>query len=92
MDWVNSLEAVSTIRALRGQAERIQEEVLQKGLSRIKKGDIPEAILHEAIHSLTNKLIHGPRFKLKNASSKNRDDLLKAAEELYSLKNNNKDK
>lgn len=92
MDWINSLEAVSTIRALRGQAESIQEEVLQKGLLRIKKGDIPEAILLEAVHTLTNKLIHEPSFKLKNASSKNRDDLLKAAEELYSLKNNDRKK
>jgi len=90
MDWINSLEAVSTIRALRGQAERIQQEVLQKGLSRIKKGDIPEAILLEAVHTLTNKLIHEPSFKLKNASSKNRNDLLDAAEELYGLKNKNK--
>ena len=90
MDWINSLEAVSTIRALRGQAERIQDEVLQKGLSRIKKGDIPEAILLEAVHTLTNKLIHEPSFKLKNASSQNRNDLLKAAEELYSLKGKSK--
>ena len=85
MDWINSLEAVSTIRALRGQAERIQDEVLQKGLSRIKKGDIPEAILLEAVHTLTNKLIHGPSYKLKNAIAKNRIELLKAVEELYSL-------
>jgi len=92
MGWVNSLEAVSTIRALRNQAERIREEVLQKGLSRIKRGDIPEAVLLEAVHTLTNKLIHEPSFKLKTASSKNRDDLLKAAEELYSLKNNNRKK
>ncbi len=92
MGWVNSLEAVSTIRALRNQAERIREEILQKGLSRIKRGDIPEAVLLEAVHTLTNKLIHEPSFKLKNASSKNRDDLLKAAEELYSLKNNNRKK
>ena len=92
MGWVNSLEAVSTIRALRNQAERIREEVLQKGLSRIKRGDIPEAVLLEAVHTLTNKLIHEPSFKLKNASSKNRNDLLKAAEELYSLKNNNRKK
>ena len=48
---------------------------MQKGLSRIKKGDIPEAILLEAVHTLTNKLIHEPSFKLKNASSQNRNDL-----------------
>ena len=48
------------------------------------------AILLEAVHTLTNKLIHEPSFKLKNASSQNRNDLLKAAEELYSLKGKSK--
>ena len=90
MTWVDSLEAVSTIRALRGQAERIQDEVLHKALSRIRKGEIPEAILIEAINTLTNKLIHEPSFKLKNATAKDRDDLLRAAEELFSLKDNKK--
>ena len=73
---------------MRGQAERIQDEVLQKGLLRIKKGDIPEVILHETVHALTNKLIHEPSFQLKNASAKNRNILLKAAEKLYGLEEN----
>ena len=61
---------------------------MKKGLLRIKKGDVPEEILHEAVHALTNKLIHEPSFQLKNASAKNRNALLKAAEKLYGLEEN----
>lgn len=86
MDWLHSLDAVSTIRALRGQAETIQDDVLQKGLSKLRNGADPEAILQEIAHNLTNKLIHIPSTKLRNASAQNRDDLLLAAEELYNLK------
>jgi glutamyl-tRNA reductase len=85
MDWLNSLDAVSTIRALRGQAEKIQEEVIQAGLSKLRNGADPETILQETARNLTNKLIHSPSSQLRNASADSREDLLQAAEELYSL-------
>ncbi|HIF51854.1 MAG TPA: glutamyl-tRNA reductase [Thiotrichaceae bacterium] len=85
MGWLNSLDAVSTIRALRGQAEQIQEEVIQAGLSKLRNGADPETILQETARNLTNKLIHSPSSQLRNASADNREDLLQAAEELYSL-------
>lgn len=85
MGWLNSLDAVSTIRALRGQAEKIQEEVIQAGLSKLRNGADPETILQETARNLTNKLIHFPSSQLRNASAENRADLLQAAEELYSL-------
>lgn len=86
MDWLHSLDAVSTIRALRGQAEQIQEDVIQRGLTKLRNGADPETILLETARSLTNKLMHVPSSKLRNASTQNRDDLLQAAEELYNLK------
>ena len=86
MEWLSSLDSVSTIRALRGQAEQIQKDVIQKGLLKLRNGADPETILMETARSLTNKLIHVPSSKLRNASAQNRDDLLQAAEELYSLK------
>ncbi len=85
MGWLNSLDAVSTIRALRGQAEQIQEEVISSGLSKLRNGADPETILQETARTLTNKLIHSPSSQLRNASAESRDDLLQAAEELYSL-------
>ena len=92
MDWLNSLDAVSTIRALRGQAEQIQEEVILSGLTKLRKGADPETILQETVRNLTNKLIHTPSSQLRNASAQNRDDLLQAAEELYNLSNSSDQK
>ena len=88
MNWLDSLDAVSTIRALRGQAEQIQEEVLQTSINRLKQGGDPQKILLETARNLTNKLIHAPSAKLRNASAHNRDELLQAAEELYDLNPN----
>ncbi len=85
MGWLNSLDAVSTIRALRNQAEQIQEEVIQNGLKKLRNGADPEMILQETARNLTNKLIHSPSSQLRSASADSREDLLQAAEELYSL-------
>lgn len=85
MNWLDSLDAVSTIRALRGQAEKIQEEVVQTSLNKLRRGGDPELLLMETARNLTNKLMHVPSVKLRTASADNRDELLQAAEELYDL-------
>ena len=95
MKRLNSLDAVSTIRALRGQAEQIREDVMLNGLARLRSGADPELILKQTARILTNKLIHAPSSQLRNASAQNRNDLLNAVEELYELNTqsaNNKDK
>ena len=87
MDWLNSLDAVSTIRALRDQARTIQEEVLRSAQQKLDKGMDPNQVLQEGIHSLTNKLIHSPSTQLRDAGAQGRDDLLSAAHELFNLGN-----
>ena len=86
MDWLNSLDAVSTIRALRDQAYSIQDEVLYAAQQKLRAGGDPEKILQEVTRTLTNKLIHLPSTQLRAASAGDRDDLLSAVQELYNLK------
>jgi glutamyl-tRNA reductase len=86
MDWLSSLDAVSTIRALREHAEQLQKEVIQSAISKLKRGGDPEQILQEAGRTLSNKLLHSPSTQLRNASAEGRSDLLQAVQELYDLK------
>lgn len=87
MDWMLSRDAVSTIRALRGQAHSIQQEVIDNARRKLQQGADPELVLHEVTRTLTNKLIHLPTTQLRDASARGRDDLLAAVQELYDLKN-----
>ncbi|MEE8320313.1 MAG: glutamyl-tRNA reductase [Gammaproteobacteria bacterium] len=86
MDWLSSLDAVSTIRALREHAEQLQKEVIQSAISKLKRGGDPEQILQETGRTLSNKLLHSPSTQLRNASAEGRSDLLQAVQELYNLK------
>jgi glutamyl-tRNA reductase len=87
MDWMLSRDAVSTIRALRGQALTIQNEIVESAKRKLNQGADPEQLLHEVTRALANKLIHHPTTQLRDASARGRDDLLEAVQELYDLKN-----
>ena len=88
MEWLNSLDAVSTIRALRGQAVQIQTTVVEAALLKLKQGGDPEKVVLEAVRSLTNKIIHAPSAQLRNAEAANRQELLQAARKLFNLTEN----
>ncbi len=90
MEWLNSLDAVSTIRALRDQAEIIQQEVAKTASQKLQQGADPEQVIQEVTRSLTKKLIHSPSTQLRNAEALGRHDLLQAARELFSLSSDNK--
>ncbi len=86
MDWLNSLDAVSTICALRDQANDIHQDVLNEARQKLRAGADPEKILQELSHSLTNKMIHLPTTQLRLAGTEGRKELLLAAQELFDLK------
>ena len=85
MDWVNSQDAVATIRALRNQAQRVRADVLAAALQKLRLGAAPEDLLHEVTRTLTNKLIHPPSARLNKLELSQREGLLHSVHELYNL-------
>ena len=85
MEWLGSLDAASTIRDLRTQAEGISAEALETARRKLQQGGDPEKVLQDVVRSLTNKLIHHPSTRIRNASELGREDLLLAARELFNL-------
>jgi glutamyl-tRNA reductase len=91
MDWMHSLNTVSTIKAIRDQAASIQQDVLDSAIKRLNRGEDPELIMKEMSRSLSNKLIHSPSSGLKNVGQQNRDELLRAARILFDIPSNKTD-
>lgn len=85
MDWLSSLDAVTTICSLRGRAHAIQAEVLHNARRKLRAGADPEQVLQEVTRTLTNKLIHSPTAQLRAAGISGREDLLSAAQEIFDL-------
>jgi len=81
--WLRSLDALALIQGYRAQAESARDEVLTRALRMIENGKHPEEALRFLAHTLTNKLLHTPSTRLREASSAGHTELLKAANTLF---------
>jgi glutamyl-tRNA reductase len=87
--WLRAQGATDTIRDFRKSAEAIRDEALAQALRALNNGKPPQDALNLLAHALTNKLIHTPSFRLKQAGIDERHDLIAAARELFQLKDHN---
>jgi len=86
MAWLQSLSAVSTIRAVRQQAEVNRDIELQAALAALAAGKNPEQVMKQFAHRLTNKLIHTPSVQLKQAGYEGRQEIFDAVRTIFDIK------
>jgi glutamyl-tRNA reductase len=87
-DWSRqqrSLAVVDTIRAFRDSVEKIRDEEVDKALSALQKGQDSESVISTLARNLTNKLMHKPTTRLKQAGEEGSDETIHATHELFGL-------
>ncbi len=82
---LRSLDAVDTVKALRGHAEQLRDAELEKALRALSRGETPEQVLASLARGLTNKFIHNPSIELKRASAEGRQEVVEVARSLHGL-------
>ncbi|WP_029890782.1 glutamyl-tRNA reductase [Polycyclovorans algicola] len=85
MRWLDARDAGDTLRALRHQAARQRDEVLDKARRRLVNGEAPEAVMQFLADTLTNKLLHAPVSRLGQADRVEQGVLLEATRRLFGL-------
>lgn len=80
-----SLEAVDTVKDYRAQAEALRQHETEKALRALAKGAAPEVVLQQLARGLTNKLIHHPSSRLREAAANGEADTLKVGRRLLGL-------
>jgi glutamyl-tRNA reductase len=91
LDWQKSLGAVDIIAQVRQNTQDISNEVLNKAKKQLAAGQDAEEVLDFLANTLTNKFLHQPCTRLRQASQEERDEVLKIAKDLF-LSNNATDK
>jgi glutamyl-tRNA reductase len=88
--WIESMEVVPTVAAMRAKAEQVRSAELEKALKRL--GGLSEKELQtveQLTASIVNKMLHGPTARLKTvAGEKDGYDYIEAARFLYGLDEN----
>ncbi len=85
MHWLESREAVPTIRAFRDQTDRMRRREIERALAAIERGDDPKKVLEQFSQALTNKFLHAPTSALNQAEAAERTQLMRALAHLHRI-------
>lgn len=85
LGWQRSLDAVSTIRDFRSQADVIRDDVLDKARQLLAQGKDPDQVLQFLAHTLANKLTHTTSANLRQAGYDGQAELILVARKLLGL-------
>lgn len=88
VEWLKSLDANRLIRALRGKVEHMRDETLHKALAHLQAGRDPAETMRQLAFALTNRIVHEPSIKLREAAALGHDHTLITAEKLFGLEVN----
>jgi glutamyl-tRNA reductase len=88
MAWRRALSVRNPALDMRVHAENYRDEVLAKAQSMLARGKSPEEALSFLANTLTNKLLHHPSARLREAALAGDMELLQAAGRLYGLDEN----
>lgn len=85
--WLDTMEVVPTIAAMRADAERMRQEEYAKALKRLGGLSERELATVEALsHAIVNKMMHGPTTRLRQAAAeKDGYEYVEAARRLFAL-------
>jgi glutamyl-tRNA reductase len=86
LDWLSSLDVVSTITDLRKQIEQWRQSELQRLFNRVELDERERELIETMSHRLVNKILHQPTLHLKaEAASGNGAAYTFAIRRLFSL-------
>jgi glutamyl-tRNA reductase len=85
--WLESLEVVPTIVALRARFDAVAQAEIQKALQRLEHlSEADRRAIERTIHSITQKLLHGPtRFLKSDGCQSNRSAAIDITQKLFEL-------
>lgn len=88
MRWLNSARAAVYLRNLHKHARQNSDELAAKALRKIRAGQDPEQVVSQLANTLTNRILHLPSTRLRQAAEDQDDELLRVANRLFEPEDN----
>jgi glutamyl-tRNA reductase len=85
MDWLRAQDAFRTLCVFREKFEQIRDQITQDNLRRLQLGEKPEIALKRLAHDLTNRFLHEPTRRLREAGLEREETVLNLIKELFEL-------
>ncbi|TNF99377.1 MAG: glutamyl-tRNA reductase [Gammaproteobacteria bacterium] len=88
MGWMNIRDVVPTICQVRDHANDLKEEVLNKARRQLARGISADEVMEQLARNLTNKLIHQPCTRLREAGFHQEEEVVESARKLFGVDEN----
>jgi glutamyl-tRNA reductase len=82
---IKTLDAVPTIRQLRSDAQAIRTQTLEQAQRMLAAGREPREVMEFLATTLTNRLMHAPSQRLREAAERGEAELIQAAKALFAM-------
>ena len=83
MRWLNSARVAVYLRNMHKHAHRNSEELAARALRKIEAGADPEQVIRQLANTLTNRILHLPSTRLRQAAEEQDHELLRVANRLF---------
>ena len=83
MRWLSGIRAARTLKRIRDQSHEFEKDLTERALRRLEAGQDASAVLVQLASTLTNKILHLPSKRLREAAESQDYDTLKAADRIF---------
>jgi glutamyl-tRNA reductase len=83
MRWLYGIRAGRTLKKMREQSHEFEQDLTERALKRLDAGQDPVQVLEQLASTLTNKILHLPSKRLREAAENQDYEVLKAADRIF---------
>jgi glutamyl-tRNA reductase len=83
MRWLYGIRAGRTLKRIREQSHDFEKDLTDRALKRLHAGQDPAEVLQQMAATLTNKILHLPSKRLREAAEERDYEVLKAADRIF---------
>jgi glutamyl-tRNA reductase len=83
MRWLYGIRAARTLKRIRTQSHQFEKELTDRAIRKLHAGQDAKEVLEQLTNTLTNKILHLPSKRLREAAENRDYDVLKAADRIF---------
>jgi glutamyl-tRNA reductase len=83
MRWLSGIRVSRTLKMIREQSHEFEEDLTEWALRKLEAGQDPTEVLSQMTRTLTNKILHLPSKRLREAAENQDYEVLKAADRIF---------
>ena len=83
MRWLSGIRAARTLKRIRDQSHEFEKNLTERALKRLEAGQDATDVLEQMASTLTNKILHLPSKRLREAAESQNYEVLKAADQIF---------